>query len=546
MAEEAANLLRLSTPSLVATYFIGSLPFVLGFLYFWADMSRSPTASSACGGAAFGMAFLYIWMKWWHAAFARGLLLRLTGEQPPRWTVRRVMNLLAIQGLAQPVGLFALPVAALITVPFGWTYAFFENLSILGADGDGPKAVAERAWRQARLWPGQNHLLLSLLFLFGLFVFLNVAIALAALPHLVRSLMGFEMPLLSGPWFATNTTFLAVSAGIAWLCVDPVLKAAYVLRCFHGDSVRSGADLKAELKSFLRGGATTAAILIALAAAAPSSAYSEDTPAGRPITGSIVGNGAALSPEELDRAVGEVIRKREYTWRTRRDVSPKKESPEEKGFLASLVTSVGESLDYALRTIAKWVRNFARWWRETFPDRDAPEAKRGGGPDRLVVPQLLLYALLALVACLLAVGIARWRKSRRADSSVDGMAAAGAAPDLACEDLSPTRLPTSEWLDLASELGIKGELRLALRALFLAGLSHLARSGAISVARFKSNREYERELRRRAHDRAELVEAFTETVAVFERTWYGTHAVDGEVLGSFRKNLDRIIAHADE
>ena len=41
--EEAVHLLRSAPGSLLAGYYIGSAPFVLGLMYFWADMSRSAT-----------------------------------------------------------------------------------------------------------------------------------------------------------------------------------------------------------------------------------------------------------------------------------------------------------------------------------------------------------------------------------------------------------------------------------------------------------------------------------------------------------------------
>ena len=43
--EEAVHLLRTGPGLLLSVYYLGSVPFVLGLLYFWADMSRSPNAN---------------------------------------------------------------------------------------------------------------------------------------------------------------------------------------------------------------------------------------------------------------------------------------------------------------------------------------------------------------------------------------------------------------------------------------------------------------------------------------------------------------------
>ena len=67
--EEAVHLLRFSPPGLLLTYYAGTLPFVLGFLFFLGDMSRSAFASNYCTEAALGVSALFIWMKCWHSIF---------------------------------------------------------------------------------------------------------------------------------------------------------------------------------------------------------------------------------------------------------------------------------------------------------------------------------------------------------------------------------------------------------------------------------------------------------------------------------------------
>jgi hypothetical protein len=79
-----------------------------------------------------------------------------------------------------------------------------------------------------------------------------------------------------------------------------------------------------------------------------------------------------------------------------------------------------------------------------------------------------------------------------------------------------------------------------LRALFLANLSHLATRELIAIARFKSNRDYQRELHRRAHTLPVLITAFGDNVTAFERAWYGMHEVTPAALDEFTANLKRI------
>ena len=66
----------------------------------------------------------------------------------------------------------------------------------------------------------------------------------------MRIVFGIESVFTQSPLSVWNTTFLSGVLGLTYLCVDPLVKAVYVLRCFYGESLKSGEDLKAELKHF--------------------------------------------------------------------------------------------------------------------------------------------------------------------------------------------------------------------------------------------------------------------------------------------------------
>src|SRR6185503_12653509 len=110
------------------------------------------------------------------------------------------------------------------------------------------KDLLKVSHQQALLWPKQNHILLLVLGGFGLFVFLNWTSVCFLLPGLAKMLLGIESSFARSSLAMFNTTFLAVIAGLTYLTVDPLVKAVYVLRCFYGESLESGEDLKAELK----------------------------------------------------------------------------------------------------------------------------------------------------------------------------------------------------------------------------------------------------------------------------------------------------------
>ncbi|MCI5149458.1 MAG: hypothetical protein D3916_08735, partial [Candidatus Electrothrix sp. MAN1_4] len=82
----------------------------------------------------------------------------------------------------------------------------------------------------------------------GVVVAANILLLLMALPHLINMLTGVETVMLRSGyyWVANTTSLLTISCG-AYLLLDPLLKAAYTLRCFYGMSLRSGTDLLVDL-----------------------------------------------------------------------------------------------------------------------------------------------------------------------------------------------------------------------------------------------------------------------------------------------------------
>src|SRR5438093_1559439 len=251
LIEEAVHLLRLSPLPVLGSYYLGSLPFVLGFLYFWADMSRSSTAREHCASFALGVALLFLWMKTWQAVFARRLKAQITDRPAPALTVSRLARVALIQIILQPSGLFLLALSLAILLPFGWVYAFYQNVTAFGAEeGAAAKQVFKKSLKQTRLWPGQNHLLLGLLLLFGLVVTLDLAVGLVTIPSLIKMLFRIGTEFARSRWSFLNTTFMATVCGLTYLCLDPLLKAAYLLRCFYGESLLTGDDLQAELRPF--------------------------------------------------------------------------------------------------------------------------------------------------------------------------------------------------------------------------------------------------------------------------------------------------------
>ena len=204
--------------------------------------------------------------------------------------------------------------------------------------------------------------------------------------------------------------------------------------------------------------------------------------------------------------------------------------------------SWAKAIGRAVKAVVRWIIDVIDWLREIIFGKSARAQESGSvGADWIVALQGLIFVLLVLVACAVAILFYRTWRRRGARKEIASQVVA-LVPNVADENVIASQLPEDDWLRLARELMGKGELRLALRALYLAGLAHLAQREMIRVAKFKSNRDYEQELCRRARALPELQAAFSENVGIFDRVWYGLHGVTEEALQRFQINLEKIRA----
>jgi hypothetical protein len=537
LLEEAVHLLRTAPPRVLLAYYVGAIPFALGLLFFWADMSCGAYAPRRCPTAALGLACLFIWLKCWQAVFTSALRARLAAAPAPAWDRSRWLRLVLVQGILQPSRLFILPLAALATIPFAWVLAFYENVTVLGDGAEGGvRAVARRAAAQARLWPRQNHLLVALLALVAAVLWLNALVAVLTAPQLCKLLLGIETAFSrAGLWVVLNTTFLAATLAVAWLALDPLLKAVYTLRCFHGEARTDGADLLAELARVRAAGKLPALAALLLLTCLPLSARAATTNA--PTTPAAA---VTVAPAQIEDAVKQTLQQDKYAWRLPRETSPDDNSPT-KAWLRTFFASIGHTVAGWARSVLHWIRDLLDWFDRHFVPKARPAGDGGAGHmDWAVALRWFAYALLAAAAAALVLLFARlwrqgWQRSRVISAEV-----VPARPDLNDENVTAAQLPEDEWLKLAGELLNGGDPRLALRAFYLASLAHLAARDLVSLARFKSNHDYEQEVNRRARGSPDLRAAFAANVGAFDRAWYGLYEVSAEVLAQFQANFQRI------
>ena len=244
-----------------------------------------------------------------------------------------------------------------------------------------------------------------------------------------------------------------------------------------------------------------------------------------------------LSPTGLDQAIDQVLARPEFAWRLPRETGAGT-AEDEGGFFAEFIVRLVEWMENALRFIWRFVERIVEWLTDRLGRGETPD------PGNWAIrPQLLLFILLVLVASMFAILLLRIAKRRKgrptAAQPVEPM------PDIARDDVVADQLPSEAWMSMARDFLSRGEWRLAVRAMFLAALAHLATRDCLTIALYKSNREYLAELRRRAHDREGLLTAFQANVRSFEEVWYGMHPLTEERLAAFKRHQEALLHDAE-
>jgi hypothetical protein len=228
-------------------------------------------------------------------------------------------------------------------------------------------------------------------------------------------------------------------------------------------------------------------------------------------------NAARLPTSDVNQQLDRVLTAPEYAWRN----PSKAEAP--PGWLEQFQDWLKDGIRSFSHALSRLGRAIARWLSSLQPQ--GPGLSLDGNSDGMVmVAQVLSWITIAgAVAVLLLILV----KVLSRKLAVTPPQAPVLAPtlDLESEETTADQLPEDDWLRLARQKAADGDLRQALRALFLATLSLLGAQGLILIRKSKSNFDYERELKRKLSLEPGLDEIFSTDRKLFERCWYGAHPV---------------------
>src|SRR4030095_13147059 len=160
LIEEATALVRSTPRATLAVYYVGAIPFVMAFLYFWPAISRNPLVGQHSGEPSCGVVLSFIWMKFWQAMFSARLQAEHAMQPVPRWSWRQSVQVFLTQALLHSVGLFVLVLSIVLVLPLACVYAFYKNVPVLAVPDLSSSRLRKNAWAQASLWSWANHVML--------------------------------------------------------------------------------------------------------------------------------------------------------------------------------------------------------------------------------------------------------------------------------------------------------------------------------------------------------------------------------------------------
>jgi Domain of unknown function (DUF4129) len=530
--DSAVCVLRQAGLGALLLHWTGSVPFALGLLLVRKQVTNPRTTDLACAVDALALVALLIWMNCWRAAFAGRVRRQLMDDLRPRQTLRGLIHLIAVQALACGTKLLVLPFAALIVFPLPQVVAFYRNAAVLaGGPLEDPRGALTRARQLARFQPELSWVLLPLFCFLGLVVWLNVLVAIGALPQLVRILTGYESTFSRSGWFfVANKMFILLTLCIAWLLFDPFVQTVYCVRCYQAESLETGEDLRGGIRRLrasqvLQGAIRSVAIVgtLLLAMALPGQA------ALPPLS--------PLSSASMEQASRIALRSAEYDWRLPPPPSLARNTP----WIVSLTDRILASTKKLGDAVGSLVDRFFKWLGSQL---GGAEPRGGALPVRGM--HWTVWAAIAIATAagiFMAMRVLRSRRVKAEPAAAEGTFAIR----LDAEDLTADRLPEDQWLALAERSLLEENLRLALRAFYLASLAWMGRAEFISIHPGKTNREYELELRRRSRAFPEAGALFGTNVLAFEKAWYGLREVAMDEITEFRRRvaeMKSILPHA--
>ena len=533
-------------------YYAGAAPLVVCFVPMWVINGQIRLSNGALLAETVLLAAAYLLRVWMTARYMQRVRERAFGVPRPKPTGAFARVAAMGRLLAWKITLSAAVLGTLATVagaPWFYTACEFAGLET-GEDAPGRHSLRD-CLTLAGQWYAGSLLLFLMLFPMWIAVWLNGFVLAMILPQLLHSIFGVNTLLSTGmgiyALLRSSAFWLSLFAG-AWLALDPIVKCTFVVVYQHMKSRREGDDLrglmaslpraqqkKAEMIASGEGGncATVGALVllgaILLMAWQTPSACAAQVPVSHSAEVAVDSEREARV-QKLRQALDEESQRPIYRWHDAEHTSP-------PTWFEKLLSKIGHAINRTWDALRKLLRKL--WPRFSM-------GKNKGGDWKL--KDLRVWLVMIAILTVGAGGLLFWLRRRREAAQVSISAPVAPLPDLTNAAVASER-SEDEWFALAERLEGEGDLRLSLRAAYLGLLAGLAQREWLTIRRDRTNREYLDEFTRRwrrrpqaaVEARVEIPEKLRGSLRVFDRVWYGSHALTQAAVAAYRQGQRELL-----
>jgi hypothetical protein len=537
-------------------YFGGAAPLVFCLIVIWVLNGQIRLSDGALLAEAALLTGTYLLRAWSVASYMQRVRERAFGVRRPApegtseqlAAIGRLLTWKIVLSFAALVGLTTVAGAT-------WCYSACQFASLEAREDGSKRHTLGGCLALSSQWFGGGLLLFLMVLPLWSAVWLNGLIVALIVPQLLHSIFGVNT-LLSTPMgmyalSRSSAFWLSLFAG-AWLALDPIVKCSFVVVFQHLQSRREGDDLRGLLASLPRGNQKKAQMLASAAAggrvttgalvvlAAILAGTYPTAAAQAPLTSSSA-ESASPTPREaqiqkLQRALDEESRRAIYRWHDAEHPSP-------STWFDKLLHKIQQRSERAWNALVNFLRRlWPRGWNLS------PGNEKGGGWK---LKDVRLWLTLIATLTIGAGVVLFWlRRRREAAQQLSIPMAIAPLPTLADSAVASER-SEDEWFALADRLEREGELRLALRSVYLGLLAGLAQREWLTIRRDSTNRDYLNEFTRRwrrrpqaaLERRIEIPEKLRGSLRQFDRVWYGSHVPTREAVVAYRQDQRELLNH---
>ena len=533
-------------------YYSGAAPLVLSFIPMWVVNGQIRLSDGGLLAEAALLTGAYLLRAWSVASYMQRVRERAFGV--PRPAPEGASAQLAAIGrlLAWKIVLSSAALVGLTTIAGAtWCYSACQFASLEAREDGSKRHSLGGCIALSSQWFGGGLLLFLMMLPLWIAVWLNGLIVALLVPQLLHSIFGVNT-LLSTPMgmFAllrSSAFWLSLFVG-AWLALDPIVKCSFVVVYQHLQSRREVDDLRGLLASLPRehqkkaqmiastaaGGRVATGALVVLAAILAGTSPMAAARAAQATTTADTAREAQI--QELRRALDEESRRAIYRWHDAEHPSP-------PTWFDKLLDKIQQRSERAWNAFQNFLRKLSLRGLNLSP------GKEKGGTWKL--KDLRLWLTLIAILTIGAGAVLFWLRRRR-EAAAQLSIHLAIAPLLNLSDGAvASERSEDEWFALADRLEREGELRLALRSVYLGLLVGLAQREWLTIRRDRTNRDYLNEFTRRwrrrpqaaLERRIEIPEKLRVSLRQFDRVWYGSHVPTREAVAAYRQDQRELLNH---